>query len=268
MTKVNNAVSQSMSVSDWPMNPCDDSVNVPSLHDYQADLINVLPTEWLVVSLTLSDDHNYLYINRYQTSQSPFTVRIPISRQQTDESSEESLTFAEARTELYGIIRSSDDTIQLGRDGDIDMKAKSSKSQWWAEREALDSRLKDLLTNMETMWLGGFRGILSPHAVSLPLLARFQQSFMNILEKHLPSRQGQHRKTAANRVELNTKVFELFVGLGAPSDQKNDPEEALTDLLYFVMDILQFRGEANAYDEIDFDAVGPHAWPTPKLVLI
>jgi separase len=30
-------------------------------------------------------------------------------------------------------------------------------------------------------------------------------------------------------------------------------KDTLMDLLYFVVDILQFQGERNAYDEIDFD---------------
>ena len=46
----------------------------------------------------------------------------------------------------------------------------------------------------------------------------------------------------------------MFVSLGCPSES-NDVDEPLMDLLYFVVDILQFNGERNAYDEIDFDSV-------------
>lgn len=86
------------------------------------------------------------------------------------------------------------------------------------------------------------------------LLSRFQQSFQNILDKHLPSRQKSGRGTQASRVNLDLQVLELFVGLGCPSET-NEVDEALMDLLYFVVDVLQFNGERNAYDEIDFDSV-------------
>jgi separase len=49
-------------------------------------------------------------------------------------------------------------------------------------------------------------------------------------------------------------VLELFVALGEPTDD-SELEDAVMDLLYFVVDILQFQGERNAYDEIDFDMV-------------
>ena len=57
-----------------------------------------------------------------------------------------------------------------------------------------------------------------------------------------------------DRTLLESRVLELFIALGVPAEQ-NDLDEALMDLLYFVIDILQFHGERNAYDEIDFDAV-------------
>ena len=53
---------------------------------------------------------------------------------------------------------------------------------------------------------------------------------------------------------LDQRVLELFIGLGSPGEAE-DLEEPLMDLLYFVVDILQFHGERNAYDEIDFDSV-------------
>ena len=78
------------------------------------------------------------------------------------------------------------------------------------------------------------------------------------MDTHLPSRQGPTKAKQSTRVNLDPRVLELFVGLGAPSEE-NDVDEQLMDLLYFVVDILQFNKERNAYDEIDFDAVGqPH----------
>jgi separase len=47
----------------------------------------------------------------------------------------------------------------------------------------------------------------------------------------------------------------LFIGLGDATNEELDLDEALMDLIYFVVDILHFNGERNAYDEIDFDAM-------------
>lgn len=259
MTQVNNLMTQQNST----MPSLGDVSSAYCLEDAtsQPELDDMLPSSWSVVSLTPSDDRSYLYVSHYQAKQCPTVLRIPISKQHADEDVEESLTFQEAKSEIYSIIQGSDETIQQGKDGKIDMQAKSAKTQWWAKREALDGRLKDLLINMENMWFGGFRGILSDHIVNPTLLAAFKQSFLGILEKHLPSRQNQHKKVALNTMELSLNVVELFVGLGPPLTNGNDMEESLTDLLYFVVDILQFNGEQNAYDEIDFDAVSP----TPEL---
>ena len=118
------------------------------------------------------------------------------------------------------------------------------------------------LTNIEHIWLGGFRGIFSQHQRRTDLLARFQKSFQNMLDKHLPSRRqvrGKRSKAAAAaappKISLDPRILELFVGLGDATEQACDMDDALNDLLYFVVDILQFHGERNAYDEIDFDSM-------------
>ena len=132
------------------------------------------------------------------------------------------------------------------------MTSKGAKSQWWAEREALDTRLKEFLLNIENIWLGGFRGIFSQHPHDQNLLARFKKSFQDILDRHLPSRR---RRGPKKKINLEPRILELFIGLGDTNDERLDLDEALSDLIYFVVDILQFNGEKNALDEIDFDTM-------------
>jgi separase len=67
----------------------------------------------------------------------------------------------------------------------------------------------------------------------------------------LPSRQKSTKATT--KVDLHAHVLELFTALAF--DDTPEFEDSITDLLYFVVDILQFNGEPNAYDEIDFDAL-------------
>jgi separase len=128
---------------------------------------------------------------------------------------------------------------------------KKSKKQWWANRRALDERLQQLLYHIEVMWFGGFRGIFAHKPKSDELLSSFMDKFQNILDKHLPSRRKRGKRKDSN-ISLDRNVIELFVNIGSLDDEAN-PEDSVMDLLYFVVDILQFHGERNAYDEIDFD---------------
>ncbi|KAK3356929.1 peptidase family C50-domain-containing protein [Lasiosphaeria hispida] len=222
---------------------------------FQKDFIDIIPKPWSVISLSLSENNHDLCITKLQAGHSPFVIRLPLERASSRDADNEVFNFQQGRAELLDIIKSANETCHDKRD----MTVKGAKSAWWADREALDNRLKDLLENIEHIWLGGFRGVFSQHVRRPELLARFQKSFLNILDKHLPSRRqvrGKKTKAAqAPKVTLDSRVLELFIGLGDATAQDCDFDDELTDLLYFVIDILQFHGETNAYDEIDFDSM-------------
>ncbi|KAI9823939.1 MAG: hypothetical protein M1832_002257 [Thelocarpon impressellum] len=222
---------------------------------FQKDYIDIIPSQWTVMSISLSDARDELYISKLQAGQTPFILRLPLDRHNSRDADEEIFNFEQGRDELGEIIELANFSAHDARD----MSGKGAKTQWWAEREALDARLRDLLLNIENMWLGGFRGVFSQRRVRRQqdvLLARFQQSFHQILDKHLPSRQQPKQRggKAQQRVTLDPRILELFVGLGGLVDGR-ELDEPLTDLLYFVVDVLQFHGERNAYDEIDFDSI-------------
>lgn len=156
--------------------------------------------------------------------------------------------FDDGKKDLEEIIELSDFSTRTAKD----MTTKEKRLQWWTEREALDTRLRELLLNIENIWLGGFKGVFSQHPREPSLMARFRKSFEATLNQHLPSRQG---RGAQSKPALDPRVLDLFIGLGDATDENNDLDEALMDLIYFVVDILQFNGERNAYDEIDFDSM-------------
>jgi separase len=164
---------------------------------------------------------------------------------------EEVFGFEQGQSELREIVELANESSHDARD----MTRREAKTAWWEEREALDARLRDLLENIEKVWLGGFTGIFSQHPRRPELLARFQKSFQNILDKHLPSRQKTKKRNASPRITLDSRILDLFIGLGDASTEYCDFSEPLTDLLYFVVDVLQFHGELNAYAEIDFDSI-------------
>ncbi|MCJ1382516.1 hypothetical protein MMC17_005629 [Xylographa soralifera] len=219
---------------------------------FQADYIDIIPISWNVITISLSEDCKELRLAKLRTTQTPFMLAIPLDRHCNRDGEDQIFGFDEGKSELLDIIDLANYSTHDAKSRD--MSKKGAKTEWWEARAALDTRLKDLLKNIETIWLGGFRGIFSQQAHRHDLLARFQRSFSNILNKHLPSRQMAGTAAASGRVVVDTQVLELFVNLGNPAEL-DDLDESIIDLLYFVVDILQFGGERNAYDEIDFDAI-------------
>ncbi|OXV08482.1 hypothetical protein Egran_03755 [Elaphomyces granulatus] len=232
---------------DWPISPLSiPETSTDILCNFSNEYIDILPPNWNVISISLSSDHTEFVISKLCFGSSPFLLRLPLKRGDSEEEEEE-FTFDAGKREMKEIMQLANTTAHDARSR-VD---KNSKKEWWEARESLDRRLKALLCNIEHIWLGGFRGIFSPSNQNLDLLGRFASSFQNMLDKHLPSRQ-KGRNSEEKRLTLHQNVLELFVGL-QNLDEQTDPEDSIMDLLYFVVDILQFQGERNAYDEIDFD---------------
>lgn len=230
-----------------------DSFSELSAAQFQELYIDIIPKSWTAVSLCLSEDANELYIVRYRSGQAPFVLRLPFSRHKPgddlDEDDEEVFDYHHGKAQLNDIIELSNYSCHNNGNSEAKGKAKT----WWNEREALDRRLQELLINMENIWFGGFKSIFSASERRQDLLIQFKKSFEEILERYLPSRKAV--KAQAERLIVDDQVLELFVALGQGEDGEVDVDVPLTDLLYFVVDMLQFSGERNAYDEIDFDSM-------------
>ncbi|KAK4508314.1 hypothetical protein PRZ48_002052 [Zasmidium cellare] len=233
----------------WPGTEVQQPINAVTAKLFRDQYVDLLPRSWTTVSMTLNERCDELYITRYRSSQSPLIIRLPFSRQRSDEADEEVFDFEMGKDELKEIIELSNYSCH----NSLDTKAKGAKTNWWNEREALDRRLQELLINMENIWLGGFKGVFSQHERQQDQLNRFRKSFEAVMDRHLPSRKS--IKKGSKKLALDDQVLELFIGLGSDQDGEVDLDEELADLLYFIVDILQFNGERNAYDEIDFDSM-------------
>jgi len=217
--------------------------------DFQKEYIDIIPTAWTAVSLCLSADATELYVARYRAKEEPLVLRLPFLRHKPDGVHADAFDYENGKGELLDIIEMSDRSCHTSQDLD----AKGAKSTWWSERETLDRRLHELLINIEAIWFGGFKSVFSLEQRNGGQLSRFRSSFEDILARYLPSRQGSKR--AINRSMPDDEILELFIGLGYDEEGSVDLDEPLADLLYFVVDMLQFSGEHNAYDEIDFDSM-------------
>ena len=235
---------------EWPsVTAATNTPPIPELNaiTFQEEYINTIPAPWTAVSLSLDEAGTSLYVARYRANHVPFIVRLPFSRHQDEDLGNDAFDYAAGKEELSDIIQLSNTSCH----NNGDLSARGAKSAWWSEREALDRRLQELLINMEDMWFGGFKGVFSPRHTEPKLLARFRAAFEGALDRHLPSRQA--AKGRAAKLALDHNVLELFINLGSDNDGTVDLDEPISDLLYFVVDMLQFNGERNAYDEIDFD---------------
>ncbi|KAL4805931.1 peptidase family C50-domain-containing protein [Aspergillus unguis] len=228
----------------WPRSELAEPDSISS--EFTEEYVDILPESWNVLSLSLSADQTEFIVSRLHQGRSPFLLRLPLQRGNSDED-EEQFTFEDGRDEMKELIRLANESAHAAK-LQVDRQA---KKEWWKNREALDRRMENLLQNIENVWFGGFRGIFSPIPHDEKSLERFASSLENILDKHLPSRQKGGRAEGP-RLTLHSNVLELFVGV-KDLDEQEDPEDTLMDLLYFVVDILQFQGERNAYDEVDFD---------------
>ncbi|OGE56896.1 hypothetical protein PENARI_c002G00625 [Penicillium arizonense] len=215
--------------------------------NFTKDYVDILPENWNVLSLSLSADRTEFVVSRLQKDRSPFLLRLPLHRGNSEDDEEEQFTFEDGKVEMRELIKLANESAHAAKA----QTDKASKKEWWKTREALDSRMESVLQNIENIWFGGFRGVFSPLSRDTTALARFASTFQGILDKHLPSRQ-KGGKAAGPRLTLHQNVVDLFIGL-RDLEQQEEPEDTLMDLLYFVVDILQFQGERNAYDEIDFD---------------
>ena len=267
--RVERALLRIKDAHQWPadFDSENSEVSVQSNRDwtvFQEELIDIMPPSWTAISITLTDTHEELLICKIRSGQTPFVLRLPLGRQKESlDMDDEGFSFDQGRAELRQIISLANRSTH----GAEELSHKGAKTAWWEARQTLDARLQDLLHNMETIWFGGFKGVFSQDCLDGDLLLRLQKSLQSIFDKHLPSRQKSGKGRQSSRVALDLRVMELFVGLGAPSEV-NDIDEPLLDLLYFAVDILQFNGERNAYDEVDFDSVRGNYDSIEDLILL
>lgn len=230
----------------------------------QEEIASHLPEDWNVITVDICPFTGDLMLTKIvpRNSQAPFVARLPLNRFASRDVNEETLLFKDAKNEFLEIIELNNQSTKLSRTSQIsDIEG---KKKWWKERYKLNARLEKLLKDIEYFWLGGFKGIFNQQEISDNGLSHFKTRFIDILEENLPSRKALRAKLLKSmrnkteikqlqKIDIDDSVLELFLALGNPDDIKGT--ELLEDLIYFVLDILSFHGEENAYDEIDIDQI-------------
>jgi separase len=112
-----------------------------------------LPPNWTVVSISVSEDRRTVFVSRQRPHRQPLLFSIPLEGRREGE--EEVITLQGALDEFEEIIRLSDETTRSAEH--VTKTDRRQRCNWWAERTKLDTRLRELLENIEFCWLGAFK---------------------------------------------------------------------------------------------------------------
>src|SRR6185369_930740 len=106
----------------------------PSLthQQFQSEFIDIIPSQWVVCSITADIENNELYICRFCQKTPPLLLRLPLKQQ----SDREEFLYNDAIREFKKIMDLNDQDIKPDK---------------------LDNRMKVLLKKIEDYWLGGFK---------------------------------------------------------------------------------------------------------------
>jgi separase len=116
--------------------------------------LSVLPKTWAIISISVTEDRNTMFISRHQNGHDPLVFCLPLDRQSKREGEEEDVfTFDAGIIELKEIIRLSEECSAAG----AGVNTTEGKAAWWATKRALDERLKQMIDNVEFCWLGAFK---------------------------------------------------------------------------------------------------------------
>lgn len=132
-------------------------------------MVEHLPHNWTVVSISISEDRRTIFVSRQRPHRQPLFFSIPLEGRREGE--EEAITFQGALDEFEEIIRLSDETTRSAER--VTKTDRRQRCNWWTERTKLDTRLRELLENIEFCWLGAFKvpfGVFDPSDLCLTYL--------------------------------------------------------------------------------------------------
>lgn len=113
-----------------------------------------LPPHWTVVNVSVTEDRHTMFITRQRAGRKPLIFCLPLKGRREGQE-DEHLTYDDAIKELQDIIRLS--TERTKQAADINKEDRAARVAWWKDRTELDTRLRDLLADVEFCWLGAFK---------------------------------------------------------------------------------------------------------------
>ncbi|GAA5968747.1 hypothetical protein JCM11641_000719 [Rhodosporidiobolus odoratus] len=214
----------------------------PALTD--SSMSTLLPSSWSAVSIHLTPEHDSLLLVRHRRNCEPLLFKLPLDRLARREGEDDAFTYDVASTELRDIIDESNRGTQEAKKVD----GREERAAWWAKRKELDTRLGNLLAQMEKAWLGAFKSVFYDSRKAPPEgFTSFKARLERILKRSMV-RASSDRKPA--RFKLDEAIVECLAALPSTSQ-----EEDLEDLFAYAAESFHFSGVPLAHDETDVDQV-------------
>ncbi|TPX67593.1 hypothetical protein SpCBS45565_g03697 [Spizellomyces sp. 'palustris'] len=217
-----------------------------SISEFRDDIINALPENWIVCSLSVDLEREDMYLTRLEKGSSPVVVRLPLKRQAMREGEDNGLLYGEVIGELQDILTASNATTE-NADAYV---TRENKAEWWKKRKELDQRMKALLEEIELVWLGAFRGLLITDEYESPscndALLEFKEKVEKIVFKAVSTKAGRGKR--ASILPIDSDLCRMLLRLG-PDPSPDDIEDAL----FHLMDAYQYSGTNVDYDELNID---------------
>ena len=113
-----------------------------------------LPPHWTVVNVSVTEDRHTMFVTRQCAGKKPLIFCLPLKGRREGQE-DEHLTYEDAINELQDIIRLSDEGTRQAVD--VKKNDKAARVAWWKARSELDTRLRELLGDIEFCWLGAFK---------------------------------------------------------------------------------------------------------------
>lgn len=202
-----------------------------------------------VISIDICSVSGDLLLSKFDPrSKDRIYLTIPLNGRNARDLDSLHLSFNEAIKELREIIEESN--MSVSKEVTSKITSSDGRRAWWEQRYAIDKRLQTLLEKIERTWFGGFKGFFSHKSLNNTLFIEFKDTFFNVLHQNLPSRK--QVGTSSSFIQIEDWIIELFLQINVYDDNFLLMME---DLIYFVLDILLYHGEENAYDEIDINVL-------------
>lgn len=206
-----------------------------------------LNNDFDIVSIDVCPKTNHLLLSKFVSDTNErIMLRIPLNGEYLRDADASHYSFGEAQRDLQLIVEQNNYSVSSKVTSTI--KTSGGRRKWWETRYLLDSKLKNLINKIEDCWFSGFRSILNDHFIDKIAFEDFKTNFYKTLQQYLPSRMKMGNSESF--IQIEDWILKLFLDL-VPGDTKY--VTMIDDLIYFILDILLYHGEANAYDEIDLN---------------
>src|SRR6266545_955127 len=118
---------------------------------FQSEFIDIIPSQWIVCSVTADIENNELYICRFHQKKTSL-LRLPLKRQsdrkERDDDECAVFLYNDAIREFNEIMESSERSMKFDKKSMTKEKCK----QWLEKRRELDSMMENLLKKIEDYW--------------------------------------------------------------------------------------------------------------------